>query len=174
MRRASPTCCRVFCTYQPIYIAPLYNPYNCFSFDFDHLKLNYSKSADFILFCKTEYQPSTRNFPRYCKILVSRQPKTNFKVKYQIKAMWRDQFEKIIIERLKLKRDMNFPLTVQISPWCWQKKKELGISLNFKFSSQSSNYFKLMKLNFVSPNRELTKQWNISLTPRDHHNMHEK
>jgi hypothetical protein len=41
MRRASPTCCRVF------YLAPLYSPYICFSFDFDHLKLNYSKSSGF-------------------------------------------------------------------------------------------------------------------------------
>jgi hypothetical protein len=50
-----------------------------------------------------------------------------------------------------------------------KNKKELDISLSFKFDPLMSNYCKSIKLNFVSQNQDLTKRHNIFSTPRDPH-----
>jgi hypothetical protein len=51
-------------------------------------------------------------------------------------------------------------LTMQIRPWFWKKK--LRISLRFIFGLWSFNYCKLIKLNFLLQNWELTRDATFS------------
>jgi hypothetical protein len=57
----------------------------------------------------------------------------------------------------------NFPLKKSLN----LAKKRLDMFLLFKFNLWSTNYFKLIKLNFVLQNLELTKQYNIFLISGD-------
>jgi hypothetical protein len=57
----------------------------------------------------------------------------------------------------------NFPLKKSLN----LAKKRLDMFLLFKFNLWSPNYFKLIKLNFVLQNLELTKQYNIFLISGD-------
>lgn len=62
-----------------------------------------------------------------------------------------------------------FPIDCANQYMILRVKKGLNISLSFKFNPRSSNYYKLIKLNFVLQNQKLIKWCNISLTPQDLH-----
>lgn len=79
-------------------------------------------------------------FPSILQDLYIKAMKKNHQVKSQIKSMCRNQIEKED-DRLNKKWDMTFPLNRANKP-LMLTKKELNISLTFKFDPFNSNYFK--------------------------------